>query len=107
MTIDSAFIMITSGGLSSANSIAELHVADGEQKECHCDRQKNRVLHRSFPPVDFSEDQNLTSIERSSRFSSFTKSGVNPGTTEPSGPVLPPGGVIPPRPEKYGTFAAR
>src|SRR5207253_8418641 len=28
-------------------------------------------------------------------------------TVEPSGPVLPPGGVTPPGPEKYGTLAAR
>jgi hypothetical protein len=52
-------------------------------------------------------DQNLTIMAPVIRFSRLRKSGVNPGTTEPGAPVLPPGGVTPPEPEKYGTFAAR
>ena len=41
------------------------------------------------------------------RFSDVRRSGVNPGTTEPGGPLFPPGGVTPPGPAKYGTFASR
>ena len=32
---------------------------------------------------------------------------AKPGASEPGAPAFPPGGVIPPDPEKYGTFAAR
>ena len=38
----------------------------------------------------------------SSVFCVFTRSGVKPGTSDPGAPVLPPGGVIPPGPEKVG-----
>jgi hypothetical protein len=51
--------------------------------------------------------QNLTIKAKLSRFSSRTKSGVKPDTTDPGAPVFPPAGVIPFFPEKYGTFAAR
>ena len=40
------------------------------------------------------------------RFSRFRKSGAHPGTSNPGEPLSPPGGVIPPFPEKYGTFDA-
>src|SRR5258707_7746927 len=40
--------------------------------------------------------------------SCLTRSGAKPGTNEPGAPkVLPPGGVMPPAPEKYGTFDPR
>jgi len=54
-------------------------------------------------PVDgkqITARQNFTMIAMFRRFSSLRKSGVHPGTTEPSGPILPPGGVMPPRPVK-------
>jgi hypothetical protein len=35
------------------------------------------------------------------------ESGAQPGTSDPSAPCLPPGGVTPPGPLKYGTLAAR
>ena len=41
------------------------------------------------------------------RFSALRRSGDQPGTNEPGAPVLPPGGVTPPSPAKYGTFAWR
>ena len=34
------------------------------------------------------------------RFSDGRRSGAQPGTNEPGAPVLPPGGVTPPSPEK-------
>jgi len=49
----------------------------------------------------------LTSSANVTRFSDFRRSGAQSGTSEPGAPVLPPGGVTPPSPEKYGTFAAR
>src|SRR6202047_3573673 len=58
--------------------------------------------------------QNFTRIERLIRFSIFFKSGVKPGTNAPGDPqifstigAVGQDGVIPPGPEKYGTFAAR
>jgi hypothetical protein len=41
------------------------------------------------------------------RVSVRRRSGVQPGSIEPGAPALPPGGVTPPTPEKYGTLAAR
>src|SRR5215467_13490783 len=67
--------------------------------------------------------QNFTRIAKFKRFSIFLRSGVHkptapqpPGgaelpskhTSAPGEPtVLPSGGVTPPRPDQYGTFAAR
>jgi hypothetical protein len=45
-------------------------------------------------------DQYLTSKAVVIRLSDLRRSGVKPGTKEPGGPVLPPGGVTPPGPEK-------
>ena len=50
---------------------------------------------------------NLMSTDKVIRVSFLRRSGVQPGTSEPGAPVLPPGGVTPPGPAKYGTFAAR
>src|SRR5215472_16822357 len=70
----------------------------------------------------YSASQNLTRIARLTRFSVFLRSGVHrpnapqpvAGATLPSEqtnavglPLLPPGGVIPPAPDQYGTLAAR
>src|SRR5579859_3053740 len=56
---------------------------------------------------ELNQIQSLTSNARLKRFSRLRKSGKKPGTSEPAVPTLPPGGVIPPEPAKYGTFAAR
>src|SRR2546426_816310 len=52
-------------------------------------------------------DQNFTSKAVLIRVSDLTRSGEKPGTSDPAGPELPPGGVTPPGPAKYGTVAAR
>src|SRR5207249_10467596 len=46
-------------------------------------------------------------MARFRRFSVLRRSGVKPFTSDPGAPVLPPGGVTPPGPEKYGTLSAR
>src|SRR5262249_38989513 len=51
--------------------------------------------------------QNFTNTAKVIRFSNLRRSGKKPGTNDPGGPVLPPGGVTPPSPAKYGTLAAR
>src|SRR5438270_13380613 len=48
-----------------------------------------------------------TSSAKVTRFSDIRRAGDHPGTIDPGGATLPPGGVMPPLPEKYGTFAAR
>ena len=80
--------------------------------------KKDDIEHDELPPLRSA--QNLTRIDKSMRFSIFFKSGnhvfagdplhtLNPvrHTCDPGAPALPPGGVTPPGPEKYGTFAAR
>jgi len=52
---------------------------------------------RTFPR---STVQNLTRSAKFKRFSVLRRSGLHPGTSEPAGPVLPPGGVTPPAPAK-------
>src|SRR5262249_5645671 len=52
-------------------------------------------------------DQNRIIIASVTRSSFSTRSGVKPGTISVGSPVLPPAGVMPPLPEKYGTFAWR
>src|SRR5579872_702352 len=95
MMIDSRFI-----SFPSLDAIAETHVGDRDQEESNCDGYPKKVLHNPAP-------QNFTSNAMLKRFSSFTRSGVHPGTFTAGSPVLPPGGVTPPDPEKYGTLAAR
>src|SRR5262245_22018949 len=51
--------------------------------------------------------QNRTMNANVRRFSSLSRSGVNPGTICVGSPVLPPAGVMPPSPVKYGTLAWR
>ena len=51
--------------------------------------------------------QNFSRNARVIRFSLLRRSGLHPWTTDPGAPVFPPGGVTPPGPAKYGTFAAR
>jgi len=52
-------------------------------------------------------NQNLTSKAPVILFSLVRRSGLQPGTRELGAPIFPPGGVTPPEPLKYGTFAAR
>src|ERR1700681_4938114 len=80
-----------------------------QQEERYRSHDKDHVLHTTSSKCGllFRRDQNLTSTDRFNRFSSLRRSGAHPGTVEPRGPVFPPGGVTPPRPVKYGTFAAR
>jgi len=49
----------------------------------------------------------LTNSAQLIRFSVGRKSGVQPATVDPGAPLLPPGGVTPPGPAKYGTLAWR
>src|ERR1700741_3637138 len=78
----------------------------------------NMILSSLLPA--YCSSQNFTRMAMVARFSVFRRSGnqvfdgepsqvVNPlkHTSPPGVPVLPPGGVTPPDPEKYGTFAAR
>jgi len=70
------------------------------------------IKSRSAIPV-----QNFTRIAMFRRFSTFRRSGVNPGTKDPGDPQMlfpitgvghsEAGGVTPPGPEKYGTLAPR
>jgi len=47
MMIDSAFILI----LSSANSIAELHITERQHEEDYRNHHKDHVLHTGYPPL--------------------------------------------------------
>src|SRR5271167_2343429 len=49
----------------------------------------------------------LTRSAKIQRFSRFRKSGDQPGINDPGLPLLPPGGVMPPIPAKYGMSAPR
>src|SRR5262249_34691200 len=76
------------------------------------DERQFRILHRATSTtwwfIDSSYDaQSLTSNAKFRRVSVLRRSGKNPSMTDPGGPWLPPTGVMPPGPEKYGTFAAR
>ena len=64
-------------------------------------------IHESSEPTFLGKIQNFTRTAKFKRFSSLRRSGVHPTTGCVGFPLLPPGGVIPPRPEKYGTFAVR
>src|ERR1700682_3975063 len=99
MMIDSAFIMIY---------LRRFVLSEFDRRIAHSPAiagrtlslrpQRSRLAYNLLPCTTFRHDQNLTSTARFSRFSFLRRSGVHPGTVEPSGPVFPPGGVTPPRP---------
>src|SRR5262249_55810309 len=89
------------------------NIQNRDAKKDDRSEKKDDIEHGELPPLRSA--QNLTRIDKSMRFSIFFKSGVKPGTKEPGVPQMlltndavgQLVGVMPPGPEKYGTFAAR
>ena len=70
----------------------------------HCTSRSCQKRWRHFSAIA----QNMTNIAPVMRFSVLHQIGVPiRKRLSPAHPVFPPGGVTPPGPEKYGTFAAR
>src|SRR5208282_4761354 len=91
MMIDSAFIFICLSDLSSANSIAELHITQRQQEEHYRDYHKDHVLHTTSSNCKLAscQPQNLTRMSMSTNDSSLRKSGnhtVLPCPPQPEGP---------------------
>src|SRR5207302_1583289 len=110
-------------GSAIKNSVREINGAKdyGSSGECESDckhpleqshANADQNVHRTPPRWPIADDIRIqsrylqlhifTSTANVRRFSILRRSGAKPGTSDPGEPVLPPDGVTPPAPEKYG-----
>src|SRR5215475_11306176 len=108
-TLTASMIMVSTLILFSLlHALTEMHVSDREGEECNCYSNPKHVLHIGLqinnPNCTI---QNFTRMAMEARSSVFRRSGNHPGIVVPGIPLFPPGGVTPPGPLQYGTFACR
>lgn len=107
---DVVYVPVESGRIDLPDDLGELLVVaggDGTLPRVGRALRAGPALHGAAGPVAQPSDQSLTIMASERRFSMGTRSGFQPGTMAAGLPLLPPGGVTPFGPVKYGTLAAR